>query len=177
MGDRLPLERFRERLVHAGYAAVTEVQTQGEFAVRGALLDLFPMGSTAAYRIDLFDEDIETIRTFDPETQRSEGKVERIHLLPAREFPTDREGIEGFRRRYREALSGDPARSRIYSDVSKRVMPGGIEAYLPLFLTTPRAWPTTCPTPPSCSSPVIYANNSTATGSRLANVSSAIPAT
>ena len=133
VGDRLPLARFRERLIHAGYAAVTEVQTQGEFAVRGALLDLFPMGSTVAYRIDLFDEDIESIRTFDPDTQRSQDKVDHIHLLPAREFPTDRDGIEGFRRRYREAFAGDPARSRIYSEVSKRVMPGGIEAYLPLF--------------------------------------------
>jgi transcription-repair coupling factor (superfamily II helicase) len=133
VGDRLPLEAFRERLINAGYAAVSEVQTQGEFAVRGALLDLFPMGATEAYRIDLFDEDIETIRTFDPETQRSQDKVTQIHLLPAREFPTDREAIEGFRRRYREAISGDPARSHIYSEVSKRIMPGGIEAYLPLF--------------------------------------------
>lgn len=132
-GDRLALTAFRERLVAAGYAAVSEVQTQGEFAVRGALIDLFPMGASQAYRIDLFDEEIESIRTFDPESQRSLDKVDAIHLLPAREFPTDREGIEGFRRRYREYFPGDPARSRIYSEVSQGVMPGGIESYLPLF--------------------------------------------
>ena len=132
-GDHLALEPFRARLVAAGYAGVSEVQTQGEFAVRGALIDLFPMGATQAYRIDLFDEEIESIRTFDPESQRSLDKVDAIHLLPAREFPTDREGIEGFRRRYREYFPGDPARSRIYSEVSQGVMPGGIEAYLPLF--------------------------------------------
>jgi transcription-repair coupling factor (superfamily II helicase) len=134
-GDRLPLAAFRSRLVAAGYAAVSEVQTQGEFAVRGALIDLFPMGSERAYRIDLFDEDIESIRSFDPETQRSQDKVDGIHLLPAREYPTDREGIEAFRRRYREYFPGDPARSRIYAEVSQGVMPGGIEAYLPLFHT------------------------------------------
>jgi transcription-repair coupling factor (superfamily II helicase) len=133
IGDRLAPLAFRERLVAAGYQSVSEVQAQGEFAVRGALIDLFPMGSEAAYRIDLFDDEIETIRTFDPETQRSEAKVDEIRLLPAREFPTDREGIEGFRRRYREYFPGDPARSRIYTEVSKALMPGGIESYLPLF--------------------------------------------
>ncbi|ULQ46556.1 transcription-repair coupling factor [Flagellatimonas centrodinii] len=135
VGDRLAVDPFRARLVAAGYAAVSEVQTQGEFAVRGALIDLFPMGSEQAFRIDLFDEDIESIRTFDPETQRSQDKVEAIHLLPAREFPSDRDGIDGFRRRYREYFPGDPARSRIYSEVSQGQMPGGIEAYLPLFHT------------------------------------------
>lgn len=133
VGYRLPLAAFRQRLVAAGYAAVSEVQTQGEFAVRGALIDLYPMGSERAYRIDLFDEDIESIRSFDPETQRSQDKVDAIHLLPAREYPTDREGIEAFRRRYREYFPGDPARSRIYAEVSQGLMPGGIEAYLPLF--------------------------------------------
>ena len=134
-GERLDLLAFRERLIAAGYQSVSEVQTQGEFAVRGALLDLFPMGSDTAYRIDLFDEDIETIRSFDPETQRSQDKVHEIRLLPAREFPTDKEGVETFRRRYRETFPGDPARSRIYADVSKKLMPGGIESWLPLFFT------------------------------------------
>ncbi len=133
VGDRLAPLPFRERLVAAGYQSVSEVQAQGEFAVRGALIDLFPMGSEVAYRIDLFDDEIETIRTFDPETQRSEAKVSEIRLLPAREFPTDREGIETFRRRYREYFQGDPSRSRIYTEVSKALMPGGIESYLPLF--------------------------------------------
>ena len=133
VGETLDLLAFRERLVNAGYQSVSEVQTQGEFAVRGALIDLFPMGSATAYRIDLFDDSIDSIRSFDPETQRSQDKVEAIRLLPAREFPTDREGIETFRRRYREYFPGDPARSRIYADVTRKLMPGGIEAWLPLF--------------------------------------------
>jgi transcription-repair coupling factor (superfamily II helicase) len=135
VGDKLDPHGFRARLVAAGYSSVSEVQTQGEFAVRGALIDLFPMGSREAYRLDLFDDEIETLRTFDPETQRSADKVQEIRLLPAREFPTDREGIETFRRRYREYFSGDPARSRVYSEVSKNLMPGGIESYLPLFFS------------------------------------------
>ncbi len=133
VGERLDPLHFRERLVAAGYQSVSEVQAQGEFAVRGALVDLFPMGSESAYRIDLFDDDIETIRTFDPDTQRSQDKVAAISLLPAREFPTDREGIETFRSNYRAYFAGDPSRSRIYSEVSKGLMPGGIEAWLPLF--------------------------------------------
>ena len=133
VGQRLEPHAFRERLIAAGYAAVGEVQTQGEFAVRGAIIDLFPMGSDSAYRLDLFDEEIESIRTFDPETQRSTDKVEDVRLLPAREFPTDKLGIETFRRRYREYFPGDPARSRIYAEVSRGFMPGGIEGWLPLF--------------------------------------------
>ncbi|MGQ0530432.1 MAG: transcription-repair coupling factor, partial [Panacagrimonas sp.] len=134
-GQTLESSAFRERLVAAGYASVGEVQTQGEFAVRGAIIDLFPMGSDAAYRIDLFDDEIESIRTFDPETQRSTDKVEQVRLLPAREFPTDKAGIELFRRRYREYFPGDPARSRIYAEVSRGFMPAGIEAWLPLFFS------------------------------------------
>ncbi|MGH8541984.1 MAG: transcription-repair coupling factor, partial [Stenotrophobium sp.] len=132
-GDKLDPQAFRARLVAAGYTHVSEVQTQGEFAVRGALIDLFPMGSRVAYRLDLFDDEIETLRSFDPETQRSNDKVSEIRLLPAREFPTDKEGIETFRRRYREYFTGDLTRSRIYAEVSKNLMPGGIESYLPLF--------------------------------------------
>ncbi len=137
VGERLDPQTFRERLVAAGYQSVSEVQAQGEFAVRGALLDLFPMGASEAYRIDLFDNEIETIRTFDPETQRSADKRSEIRLLPAREFPTDKEGLETFRRRYREYFPGDPARSRIYAEVSKGLMPGGIESWLPLFFANP----------------------------------------
>ncbi len=134
-GERLDPQAFRARLVAAGYQSVSEVQTQGEFAVRGALIDLFPMGSAVAYRIDLFDDEIDSIRTFDPESQRSTDKVAEVRLLPAREFPIDKEGIETFRRRYREYFPGDPARSRIYAEVSKALMPGGIESWLPLFFT------------------------------------------
>jgi transcription-repair coupling factor (superfamily II helicase) len=133
VGDRLPPHPFRERLVAAGYQSVSEVQMQGEFAVRGSLIDLFPMGSEHAYRIDLFDDEIESIRGLDADSQRSTGAVREIRLMPAREFPTDKTAIETFRRRYREYFAGDPVRSRIYSEVSKGVMPGGIEAWLPLF--------------------------------------------
>jgi transcription-repair coupling factor (superfamily II helicase) len=133
VGDKLPPHPFRERLAAAGYQSVSEVQMQGEFAVRGSLIDLFPMGSEQAYRIDLFDDEIESIRALDAETQRSTGTAREIRLMPAREFPTDKPGIEVFRKRYREAFTGDPVRSRIYSEVSKGVMPGGIEAWLPLF--------------------------------------------
>jgi transcription-repair coupling factor (superfamily II helicase) len=132
-GDALPPQPFRERLVAAGYQSVSEVQMQGEFAVRGSLIDLFPMGSDTAYRIDLFDDGIESLRTFDPETQRSAERVDEIRLMPAREFPTDAAGIEGFRRRYREYFAGNPGKSRIYEGVSRGLMPAGIEAWQPLF--------------------------------------------
>jgi transcription-repair coupling factor (superfamily II helicase) len=133
VGDRLDPLAFRERLVGAGYQSVSEVQAQGEFAVRGAVLDIFPMGSELPYRLDLFDDEIESLRGFDTETQRSSEKVPEIRLLPAREFPTDKGGIETFRARYREYFTGDPVRSRIYADVSKSLMPAGIESWLPLF--------------------------------------------
>jgi len=133
VGERLGLEPMRERLERAGYRCVPEVMEHGEFAVRGSLLDLFPMGSEAPYRIDLFDEEIDSIRLFDPETQRSGERVQRIELLPAREFPTDEAGITRFRRQYRAAFEGDPTASTIYRDVSEGRMPNGIEYYLPLF--------------------------------------------
>ena len=132
-GQKLDPHVLRERLIAAGYQSVSQVQSQGEFSQRGSLLDLFPMGSSVAYRLDWFDQDIESIRSFDPETQRSQDKVAEVRLLPAREFPTDKEGIETFRRNYREYFPGDLTRSRIYAEVSKNLMPGGIEAYLPLF--------------------------------------------
>jgi transcription-repair coupling factor (superfamily II helicase) len=154
VGERLSLQGFRQRLVAAGYQSVSEVQTQGEFAVRGSLLDLFPMGSREPLRVDLFDEEIESIRSFDPQTQRSLEKVERIRLLPAREFPTNTAGMETFRGHYRAYFPGDPARSRIYADVSRGLMPAGIESYLPLFfdetatlfdyLPAQRLWMTLC---------------------------------
>ncbi len=132
-GDRLDIDAMRRRLEAAGYQCVSQVMGHGEFAVRGALLDLFPMGSEAPYRIDLFDDEIDSIRVFDPETQRSEHKLERIALLPAREFPLDEEAIERFRSNYRQQFEGDPSRSRIYRDVSEGLTPGGLEYYLPLF--------------------------------------------
>ncbi|MFM1891280.1 MAG: hypothetical protein RLZ44_357 [Pseudomonadota bacterium] len=132
-GERLDLASFRRRLERAGYQAVSQVMGHGEFAVRGSLLDLFPMGSDRPYRIDLFDDEIDSIRTFDPETQRSLDRIERIRLLPAREFPTDADAVARFRQAHRERLEGDPQRSLIYRQVSDGIMPGGVESYLPLF--------------------------------------------
>ena len=132
-GDTLNLDTMRGRLEKAGYRCVSQVMEHGEFAVRGSILDLFPMGSTLPYRIDLFDDDIESISSFDPESQRSLDKVDRISLLPAREFPVDDAAITRFRRAYRNQFEGDPQRSLIYRDVSAGLIPNGIECYLPLF--------------------------------------------
>ncbi len=133
VGERLDPLAMRERLEAAGYASVSEVRAHGEFALRGAVLDLFPMGSDLPYRIDLFDDEIESIRRFDPESQRSTDKLESVRLLPAREFPLDEDGIKGFRQRYRQRFAGDPSASVIYSEISRGTPPGGIEYYLPLF--------------------------------------------
>ncbi len=132
-GQRLNLEALRHQCAQAGYHHVTQVISPGEFSVRGGLLDLFPMGSVLPYRIDLFDEEIETIRTFDIDTQRSLYPVPEIRLLPAREFPLDEAGISKFRSNFREQFEGDPQRATIYKNVSKGVASGGIEWYLPLF--------------------------------------------
>jgi transcription-repair coupling factor (superfamily II helicase) len=133
VGDRLDLDATRRRLERAGYSCVSQVIGHGEYAVRGSLLDIFPMGSQVPLRIDLFDAEVESIRVFDPETQRSRDKLDRIRLLPARELPLDEEAIAGFRQRYRAAIAGDPQRSLIYREVSKGQAPGGLEYYLPLF--------------------------------------------
>ncbi len=132
-GDRLPLDDTRRRLEQAGYNCVSQVMSHGEFAVRGALLDLFPMGSDRPFRIDLFDDEVESIRTFDPETQRTIAKAERIEMLPAREFPLDEEGIKRFRQAYRNSFEGDPQNSFVYREVTAGNAPGGLEYYLPLF--------------------------------------------
>jgi transcription-repair coupling factor (superfamily II helicase) len=112
---------------------VQQVLTPGEYCVRGGIIDLFAMGSVLPYRIDLFDDEIETIATFDVDTQRTLYPVPEIRLLPAREFPLDEKGQATFRQNFRERFEGDPARSRIYKDVSKGIAPSGIEYYLPLF--------------------------------------------
>ncbi len=133
-GQRLDLDATRTRLEKAGYHCVAQVMEHGEFAVRGSLLDLFPMGAPGPYRIDLFDDEIESIRTFDPDTQRSLQQVDSIRLLPAREFPVDDAAISRFRQAWRSCFEGDPQRALIYRDVSNGLMPNGIEYYLPLFL-------------------------------------------
>lgn len=133
VGQKLDVEQMRLRLEGAGYRCVETVYEHGEFAVRGALIDLFPMGSDLPYRIDLFDDEIETLRTFDPETQRSVDKVESIRLLPAREFPLDKKAVTDFRGRFREHFDVDFRRCPIYQDLASGITPAGIEYYLPLF--------------------------------------------
>ena len=132
-GGTLKLDELRAQLTLAGYHHVTQVVAPGEYCVRGGLIDLFPMGSALPYRIDLEDDVIESIRTFDVDTQRTIYKVTEVRLLPAREFPMDDAGRNGFRARFRDAFEGDPSKSTVYRDVSNGVAPAGIEYYLPLF--------------------------------------------
>ncbi len=132
-GEELDLEPFRLRLTAAGYASVPQVGTPGEFAIRGSLFDLFPMGSDAPLRIDLDDRRIDSIRSFDSETQRTTGRLERIELLPAREFSLAPDSIRDFRRRFRTRFEGDLTRMPVYRDVGDGLAPAGIEYYLPLF--------------------------------------------
>lgn len=133
VGQRIDVNDMRLRLEASGYRCVDTVYEHGEFAVRGALIDLFPMGSKLPFRIDLFDDEIETLRTFDPETQRSIDKVESIKLLPAREFPLEKKAVTDFRGRFRERFDVDFRRCPIYQDLSTGITPAGIEYYLPLF--------------------------------------------
>ena len=132
-GSRFDPESFRAQLAMAGYSNVSQVVAPGEFSYRGGLIDVFPMGSAVPYRIDLFDDEIESIRTFDVDTQRSLYKVNDVRLLPAREFPLDEAGRTLFRRRFREEFEGDPSKRRLYKDMGAGGVPPGIEYYLPLF--------------------------------------------
>ncbi|MXS86357.1 transcription-repair coupling factor [Nitrosomonas sp. HPC101] len=129
----LDLQAFRSQMSLAGYSHVSQVISPGEYSIRGGLIDLFPMGSPLPYRIDLFDDEIESIRTFDADTQRSIYPVNEIRLLPAREFPLDDTGRSRFRTSFREKFEGDPTRSWLYQEISKGNIPAGIEYYLPLF--------------------------------------------
>ena len=132
-GEIFDLELFRRQMTLAGYTHVSQVLSPGEYSVRGGLIDLFPMGSSLPYRIDRIDKEIETIRTFDVDTQRSIYPVDEIRLLPAREFPFNEDGRACFRGNFRERFEGDPSKCRIYKDVGKGIAPAGIEYYLPLF--------------------------------------------
>jgi transcription-repair coupling factor (superfamily II helicase) len=132
-GEKLVINDLREQMTLAGYTHVQQVLIPGEYCVRGGLIDLFPMGSVLPYRIDLFDDEIDKIATFDVDTQRTLYPVPEIRLLPAREFPLDEAGQARFRQSFRDRFEGDPSKSRIYKDVSKRIAPSGIEYYLPLF--------------------------------------------
>src|SRR5277367_652898 len=133
VNETLDLDALRAQLTLAGYAAVTQVVAHGEFAVRGSLLDVFPMGSETPFRIDMLDREVDSIRRFDPDTQRSLDKLDRIHLLPARETPLNPDAVREFRRRYRLRFPGDLTEQVVYRDVSAGHAPGGLEFFLPLF--------------------------------------------
>lgn len=132
-GDLINLDVLRTRLDKAGYHAVSQVREHGEFAIRGSLIDLFSMGSHTPFRIDLFDNEVDSIRIFSPDTQRTTEKINEIKLLPAKEFPLTDDAIEHFRHAFRSQFSGNPLKSPIYQDVSEGISPPGIEYYLPLF--------------------------------------------
>ena len=132
-GEKLNVAQLREQLTLAGYNHVQQVLAPGEYCVRGGIIDLFAMGSVLPYRIDLFDDEIETIASFDVDTQRTLYPVPEIRLLPAREFPLDEKGQATFRQNFRDRFEGDPSKSFIYKGVSKGIAPAGIEYYLPLF--------------------------------------------
>ncbi|MBL3554786.1 MULTISPECIES: transcription-repair coupling factor [Marinobacter] len=133
VGQSLDIDTWRMQLEAAGYRHAENVYEHGEYAVRGAILDIFPMGATRPYRIDLFDDEIETLRTFDPETQRSIDRIDKIELLPANEFPWHKEARSGFRNRWFEQFPHADKDSPIYQDVTHGITPPGIEYYLPLF--------------------------------------------
>lgn len=132
-GQTINLERFRTQLTESGYTFVSQVMGHGEFAIRGSIIDVFPMGLETPVRIDLFDNEIDSLRYFDPETQLSLEKVDSVICLPAREFPLTKESITLFRQNWRQRFAGDPSLSPIYQDVSQGTPSQGIEYYLPLF--------------------------------------------
>ena len=131
--QKLDEAALKSQLTLAGYNHVSQVVSPGEYAVRGGLIDLFPMGSPVPYRVDLFGDEVDSIRTFDPDSQRSLYPVPEVRLLPGREFPMDETARGAFRNRWRERIEGDPTKSRIYKDIGSGVATAGIEYYLPLF--------------------------------------------
>jgi transcription-repair coupling factor (superfamily II helicase) len=132
-GQKLDEAALRTQLALAGYEHVSQVVRPGEFCVRGGLIDLFPMGSTLPYRLDMFDDEIESIRAFDPDTQRSLFPVDRVRLLPGREFPMDDASRAAFRGRWRERFEGDPSKATVYRDIGNGIASAGIEYWMPLF--------------------------------------------
>ncbi|MDO9521565.1 MAG: transcription-repair coupling factor [Pseudohongiella sp.] len=133
VGESLNVDRLRQRLTGAGYQHVDSVYEHGEFTVRGAIIDIFPMGSRLPYRIDLFDDEVESLRVFDPETQLSLEKVKQIRLLPGKEYPLHEAGRTAFRARFREMFDVDSRQCTLYQDVSEGIASAGVEYYLPLF--------------------------------------------
>ena len=132
-GEKLDADALKRQLALAGYTATTQVVAPGEFCFRGGIIDLFPMGSPVPYRIDLDDDVVDALRTFDVDSQRTLYPVKEVRLLPAREFPMDEAGRAKFRGRWREEFEGDPSKRRLYKDVSNGVPAPGVEYYLPLF--------------------------------------------
>jgi transcription-repair coupling factor (superfamily II helicase) len=132
-GETLAADKLKNQLNLAGYSHVTQVISPGEYAIRGSLIDLFPMGSPLPYRLDLFGDEIDSIKTFDVDSQRTLYPTSEICLLPAREFPLDSEGRACFRQHFREAFEGDASKCALYKDVSNGIAVAGIEYYLPLF--------------------------------------------
>ena len=133
VGQQLSIQGMRAQLVDAGYQYVDSVFEHGEFAVRGSILDIYPMGSRFPYRIDLLDDEIETLRIFNPETQRSDQRIDQIRLLPGREYPLDARGITAFRSNFREKFDIDLRQCPLYQDVSDGISSPGLEYYLALF--------------------------------------------
>ena len=133
VGDSVDGEQLRAQLQAAGYQAVSQVFAPGEYSIRGNLIDVFPTGSPVPYRLDLCDTTLESLRTFEVESQRSLEKVSAVRLLPAREFPLDESGQQCFRQNFRRQFEGDPSKSALYKAVSSSQAPAGIEYWLPLF--------------------------------------------
>ncbi len=133
-GNNLNIDSFREQLEQVGYQNVSQVIQHADFAVRGSIIDIFPIGSKVPYRIELFDDEVDSIRTFDTDTQRSIEKVDQIEVFPTHEFPFDDQSIKNFRRAYRNAFPEQGQNSLVYQEVSKGNTPGGLEYYLPLFV-------------------------------------------
>ena len=131
--EKLDEAGLKAQLTLAGYTHVSQVVSPGEYAVRGGLIDLFPMGSPVPYRVDLFGDEVDSIRTFDPDSQRSLYPVPEVRLLPGREFPMDEGARTAFRSRWREKMEGDPTKVRLYKDIGAGIATAGIEYYLPLF--------------------------------------------
>lgn len=131
--QKIDLNALKTQLIESNYVSVNQVMSPGEFAVRGGLVDVYPMGENLPFRLDLFDDELETIRLFDPESQRSSDQVEFIELLPAREFPTTESGIKQFRSSFRRHFEGDPRKQTVYNEVSIGNTPAGTEFFFPLF--------------------------------------------
>ena len=136
IGDEIPIERFRQQLSANGYRSVSQVVEPGEFAVRGGLIDLFPVGTPHPFRIELFGDTVESIHAFNPDTQRSGKSLSTIQLLPAREYPLTEQGTQRFRQAFRARFEGDPQKVPLYRDVSKGLSAPGVEFFLPLFFET-----------------------------------------